>query len=317
MASSVLQTTQSRALLLAGDDHGRITSAQRGVAAFLEAQLLDETTRQKELRSILSENIDGKNKTLSRLKEMQRQSFAAAQRLSAVTYDRIRDLHASGFMLSDIAKDLDVNYNDLLAFMRQYPNSERHAVEDAESCADAQTAELLHHIEDQKKPTTAEVDLLKIRANVQIEMNKRLSGKWAQRKEDDRATHVTNQSQFNVYLNSGGKQTKYNPQDDRIIDGDTPGIRRKVAYHGAETLVPEEIANAVDTSQMPVPMDSHQQVQTAFSELGVSLSFGTRSQHQTAPRAGSRLAKAQDYPEELLDQYHSKVSPPTTHKVGG
>ena len=320
LGDSVIQGNQTRALLLATDDHARISSAERGMAAFLEAQILDKDIQQKELRSILAEDQSGENETLKRLKDMQRQASSAAQRLSAVSYDRLRDLHASGLMLSDIAIDLDVNFNDLLAFMRQHPDSERHAVEDAESCADAQTALLLHDIENEKKPTATKVDLLKIRSNVQIEMNKRLSGKWAQRKDDDRPSHVTNQSQFNVFLNSGGKQVKYNPHADSVLEHD-PSVKRKTVNYGEQgPLEPQVVSTEQpDTDQMPVAMDSAQQVRTAFSDQGVSLSFGTGQTRSAPPmppgRNTAQRRLVEDYPEELLDHSHEKVSPPTTASV--
>ena len=306
LGDSVLQPTQTQALLLATDDHSRISSAERGMAAFLEAQLLDKSTQHKELNAMLAQLPGEKNETLERLKTMQRQAAHSTQVLSTVGYDRLRDLHAGGLLLSDIAADLNVNFNDLLAFMRQFPNAEQHAIDDAESCADAQTAQLLHDIESKKKPDTATVDMMKIRANVQLEMNKRLSGKWAQKKEEDRGPSIHNQSQFNVYLNAGGKQVQYDPQAG-VVGEST--IHEKVAFRGPapESLEPEVVSNEPDASYLPPSLDTAADVESAFSEQGVSLRFGP-AQPVRRPR---EPAPPSDYPKELVDTNHERVSPPT------
>lgn len=310
LGDTVIQHTQSQALLLADDDHTQLSAADRGLAAFLEAQLLDRKTQQKELQLMLQEDNTGENETLKRLRAMQCQAATAAQRLSTVGYDRLRDLHAGGMLLSDIARDLFVNFNDLLAFMRQFPNAEQHAVEDAESCADAQTAQLLHDIENQKKPNQSTVDLMKIRSNVQLEMNKRLSGKWAQRKEDDRATTINNQSQFNVYLNAGGKQVPYDPQaPTKVIE--------KAAYHGAppESHEPEVVSSEPDRAAMPPEMNNAQQVHAAFSDQGVSLTIGNPRPSVPAASAPRPRRSLNGYPAEMVDEAHDKVTPPTVHPI--
>lgn len=109
----------------------------------------------------------------------------ASHKLSTLGYQNVRHLRSRGLLMVEIARDLDINVNDLMAYMRLHPNSHEDALQDEETCADARTMQLDEWIESYSVMSKFDSEKLKLRTQIQLEMNKRLSAKWALRTDKD------------------------------------------------------------------------------------------------------------------------------------
>ena len=269
----------ANALLLLTSDHDEVTAGERGRAAFLESRMLEPSQRRAELSDLLDAEEVENNPTLQSLRDMRDKAFQASSILAIVGYDRLRALHAEGALWADICVDLGVNLNDLFAFMRAHPDAELHAKEDDEACADAMTARLLNDLKGRQRPSAAQVDLLKITANVQMEMNKRLSGRWAQRTESGKEAGGAAGSQFNVYIGSqsGTPMRQIQPNQSTVID---------------QQPYPVQSLDAGDPlDQAPEPTEPADVIAEVTRE-GVSMSFG--AEHARTLRAEKHDRESQN-----------------------
>lgn len=195
--------TLSKSLALAEVHERDITSAERGMAAYLQSTQLTQQNRDRALDQIL---IERDTETHRRLHKVVTQSANSMYILSVIGYDRLRQLHASGALYADIAEDLQVNINDLMAFMRQHPGAADDAKADAETCADSQTAALMREISNLQHPTDQQVNMIKVKSGLQVELNKRLSGRWALR-EDTIPQDGPKASEFNIHIHNQRAQS--------------------------------------------------------------------------------------------------------------
>lgn len=153
--------------------------------AFNHGALLDPSTRAAALCELTARSPLASTRTGEALRAILDNADRAVDILSLVGYNQLRHLRANGFAISRIAKDLGVNVNDLTAFMSQAPTASEDAMIDEEAYADTKANELLEILEEANPTSPFETDILKVRMNLLLEMNKRLSHKWAQRSEDD------------------------------------------------------------------------------------------------------------------------------------
>jgi len=131
------------------------------------------------------------SRTTSRLRQIVHNSDEAAIKLSLIGYENLRHLRASGMLFAEIAEDLQVNINDLIAYMRLSPTAHADALQDEETCADSRTLALDRHIDNFPLKSKFDSEKLRLKTQIQLEMNKRLSAKWALR--TDREALMANQ----------------------------------------------------------------------------------------------------------------------------
>lgn len=153
--------------------------------AFNHGALLDPATRGTALTELTARSHVSDTPTGKALRQILDNADRAIDILSLVGYQQLRHLRANGIALSRIAKDLGINVNDLTAFMSQAPTAAEDAMIDEEAYADTKANELLEILEDAKPTSNLDTDVFKVRMNLLLEMNKRLSHKWAQRSDEE------------------------------------------------------------------------------------------------------------------------------------
>ena len=185
---------------------------------------------------------DIRNKTAQKLLKVVERGFEAHNKLSLLGYTNLRHLQGEGLTLSEIARDLDMNQLDIMAYMSAHPDAEDHAKIDATACADAKIRDFLFNLEHNPPATKFEADRKNIQYKVLIEQVKRISPEWAEyarhgKNEDDVRRHFN----LNVTLQTPELNTTSNINN-------TPSLK---------TIEVQEIQNKQDLKPaIEIPTDS-------------------------------------------------------------
>lgn len=124
-------------------------------------------------------NASMHSETARALHQVETNSFEAIEKLSAIGYDRLRHIRANGLTFPEISRDMGINVNDIIEFMRLSPTAYEDAIQDEEACADARTMRLEEYVKNEPLLSRNDTVRLQLITNIQLEMNKRLSPKWA------------------------------------------------------------------------------------------------------------------------------------------
>ena len=203
--------------------------------AFNHGALLDPSTRSAALTELTARSPLASTKTGEALRDILDNADRAVDILSLVGYNQLRHLRANGFGISRIAKDLGVNVNDLTAFMSQAPTASEDAMIDEEAYADTKATELLELLESANPSSPFETDILKIRMNLLLEMNKRLSHKWAQRSEEDIQVRMPT---LNINLTTMAPTPRMIQQEQQRISGGPTEQKTTAESSGPATPAP-------------------------------------------------------------------------------
>lgn len=215
-----LEYLQDAVYSCGGETHE--TSSQRGLAAYIRSHAYTEHQRQRSVAALLESKL-ARTPTGKMLAKVAMQSGRAEDILASVGYETLRTLHASGLLYPQIAADLGVNITDLMAFMRQHPTAAEDAKYDAELCADSLTHNLLENIDPTMPFDKSQVEILKIRATVQLELNKRLSGRWAKHSDNPEMTPGQARS-LEINISTNGHSAAEVNRDDPI-DGEFTAVK--------------------------------------------------------------------------------------------
>lgn len=122
---------------------------------------------------------DVRNKTVQKLLLIQERSQVAHENLSKLGYIYIRHLQSEGITIPEIARDLNFNPLDIMAYMSSHPNAKTDASIDATACADAKIRDFLYDLQHNPPSTKFEADRKNIQYKVLLEQVKRISADWA------------------------------------------------------------------------------------------------------------------------------------------
>jgi len=138
---------------------------------------------QSDLRKTFSNSIMH-TEAAQELYRIESNSEKSVEKLAALGYERLRHLRNHGFTFSEISRDFGINIIDIIEFMRLSPTAVEDAIQDEEQCADTRTMKLDHYVRNEPILNKNDVVRLQLVTNIQLEMNKRLSPKWAKGPED-------------------------------------------------------------------------------------------------------------------------------------
>jgi DNA-binding transcriptional MerR regulator len=207
--------------------------------AFNHGALLDPSTRSIALEELTARSHLASTETGRALRNILDNADRAVDVLSLIGYQQLRHLRANGISLSRIAKDLGVNLNDLTAFMSQAPTASEDAMIDEEAYADTKASELLEELETVQPTSNLTTDVLKTRMTLLLEMNKRLSHKWAQRSDDEIVQRMPT-----LHINL----TTMAPTARMIADSNTP---RTITRVSPEQVSEGAYYQSIDIEQYP------------------------------------------------------------------
>lgn len=129
------------------------------------------------LQNFANANIH--SETAKALFQVEANSYEAVEKLAAIGYDRLRHIRANGMTFPEISRDMGINVNDIIEFMRLSPTAYEDAIQDEEACADARTMKLEEYVKNEPLLSRNDTVRLQLMTSIQLEMNKRLSPKWA------------------------------------------------------------------------------------------------------------------------------------------
>lgn len=222
LAKGLLATVEhvDQALARSGVGAAQQNPRERGMAAYLRSVELRPNDRENAIAQL---GLRNDSPAMRKLQQRVASSRYAFETLSVIGYQYIRDLHAEGLLYPEIAEDFGIGLNDLLAFMRSHPDAPQDAKVDAAQCADTRIANILREMSTGVKTNRTEVDALKNRGMMELELAKRLSGAWAQHKEEVDAGDVAQATQ--LHLNISQQVGQAPGRNGRTFDEDGKEIR--------------------------------------------------------------------------------------------
>lgn len=162
---------------LAGLRHKVETRNSQAVAQAAAASRLRGKTAIAKLQNFANANMH--SDTAKAIYQIESNAEYAVEKLAAIGYDRLCHMRSHGLTFPEISRDMGINVSDIIEFMRLSPTAYEDALQYEESCADARTMHLEEYVKNEPLLSRNDTVRLQLMTNIQLEMNKRLSPKWA------------------------------------------------------------------------------------------------------------------------------------------
>jgi len=150
--------------------------------------------------------------------------FKTHEQLSSLGYTNVRHLQGEGLTIAEIARDLDMNQLDLMAYMTAHPNALQDATVDAAACADAKIRDFLTQLENEPPRTKFEASRKEIQYKVLLEQVKRISAEWAQFAKRPVEEEAKGGFQLNITLNQSELIRSGEMPESKIIEAEVVDI---------------------------------------------------------------------------------------------